>query len=114
MTAGDYFELRCAVLETFYGTMLAEKYTVGQAADRCLVEFRRDVLRAGWEALAVLACLLARVARHDRPALARFAREMAAMQKLAVAPACRQALDRRAWGRVQEDLGFIRQPGPAK
>lgn len=103
----DYFELRCAVMEMFYGTMLEEHYTVGQAADRCLVEFQLEVEGGGRTALTVLSCLLARVARHERKALAQFTREVEAARALEKAPACWKGLEKIERERMREDLRFI-------
>lgn len=35
----NYYELKYLVTETFYENILQEKYTIGQSAGRCFVEF---------------------------------------------------------------------------
>ena len=42
MKTSGYYELRCAVVEMFYEVLQADKSAVGQAAGRCLVEFRGE------------------------------------------------------------------------
>lgn len=107
MNVAPYFELRAAVLETFYETLMAERYSVGQAAGRCLVEFRRETAGGGRDALVALSVLLARVARHDPAALARFQPQIDAMQSVARRNACWRGLAGLAKERLQEDLRFI-------
>lgn len=109
MSVSPYYELRAAVLETFYETLLAERYSIGQAAGRCLVEFRRETEGGGRDALVALSVLLARVARHDPAALARFRTQMATMQALAKRNACWRGLAGLAKERLQEDLRFVAQ-----
>lgn len=103
-----YYELRCAVMEAFYSAIVAEQFTVGQAADRCLMEFSSEVQEHGCEALMVLSCLLARTARHDRRALKRFAEEVKALALLEKTPVCWKGLTRREKSRMLEDIRFIR------
>jgi hypothetical protein len=103
---GYYFELRCAVAEMFYEVLLAEHYTVGQAAARCLVEFRQDLNRGGRDALVVLSVLLARAARHDAKALAGFASEIATLRTLAKKSSCWKGLGAEAGARLKEDVRF--------
>ena len=100
----SYFELRCAVLETFYDVLVSEGYTIGQAAGRCLVEFRTEAQGGGQGALIVLATLLSRVARHDPEALARFAAEVGALRALGKKAACWRDLAAIEKERLQEDL----------
>ena len=106
MDKGFYFELRCAVVEMFYEVLLAERYTIGQAAARCLVEFRQDLNRGGRDALVVLSVLLSRVARHDAKALAGFAPEVATLRTLGKKHSCWRGLESPAKDRLQEDVRF--------
>ncbi len=106
MKPSPYFELRAAVVETFYETLLSERYTIGQAAGRCLVEFTRETKSGGRDALVALSVLLARVARHDPAVLARCRSEIAALEALAKQPACWRGLSRLAKERMQEDIRF--------
>ena len=106
MPAVAYFELRCAVVETFYETLRAEDYTIGQAAGRCLVEFRREAQGGGRDALVVLSVLLSRVARHEPAALARFQPEIGAMQALAKKAVCWKGLAAGERERLEEDVRF--------
>ena len=105
----EYFELRCAVVEMFYETMRTENYTVGQAASRCLVEFRREILGGGREALVVLSVILSRVAHHDPAALLRFASEMDNMLNLVHETQAGEGLGRSARARLQEDVRFSQE-----
>ncbi len=107
MKKGYYFELRCAVEEMFYENLLAEKYTIGQAAGRCLAEFRTEAQGGGQEAFVVLGVLLSRVARHDPAALARFAPEVEALRALDRKSACWRGLAGIEKERLQEDLRFV-------
>jgi hypothetical protein len=102
----SYFELRCAVVEMFYETLREEGYTIGQAASRCLVEFRQEVQGAGQEGLVVLSVLLARVARYEAKALKDFTPELSALQALGRKTACWKGLDAAEKARLQEDLRF--------
>ena len=105
----NYFKLRCAVMETFYSGIVSEKYTVGQATDRCLVEFGAEVRENGRDALVVLSSLLARTARHDHSALKRFAEELGTLALLEKKPACQKGLNSGEKARMLEDVRFIRK-----
>ena len=107
MKSGSYFELRCAVLETFYEVLLSEHYTIGQAAGRCLVEFRSEAQGGGQDALVAGSVILSRVARHDPSALARFQAEIGAMQALAKQSACWKGLSTSEKERMKEDVRFV-------
>ena len=109
MARSSYFRCRCAVVEAFYELLQAEGYSIGQAAGRCLVEFRDDAQGDGQPALVVLSVLLARVARHDPRALARFQPELARLRTLAKKAACWQGLAVEERERLQEDLRFVLQ-----
>ncbi len=102
----SYFELRGAVVEMFYETLLAEKYTIGQATGRCLVEFHHEAQGGGRDALVVLSVILSRAARHEPAALARFQPEIGAMQALAKKSACWKGLAPVEKERLKEDLRF--------
>lgn len=39
----NYYELKYLVTETFYENILQEKYTIGQSAGRCFVEFYNEI-----------------------------------------------------------------------
>lgn len=106
MEKESYYELRCAVVETFYEVLLSEGYTVGQAAGRCLVEFRSESQGGGQTGLVVLSAILSRVARHDPAALARFQAEIGAMQALAKQSACWKGLSSSEKERMKEDVRF--------
>jgi len=101
-----YFELRCAVVEMFYETLLEERYTIGQAASRCLVEFRKEVQGGKQEGLIVLSVLLSRVARYEPQRLADYAAEVTALRALGRKSACWRGLARPARERLEEDLRF--------
>ena len=107
MEKESYYELRCAVVETFYEVLLAEGYTIGQAASRCLVEFRSESQGGGQTGLVVLSAILSRVARHDPAALARYQAEIGAMQALAKKSACWRGLSAGEKKRLEEDLRFV-------
>ncbi len=103
----NYYELRCAVVEMFYETLFEERYTIGQAASRCLVEFRRETQGGDREELVVLSVLLSRVARHEPASLKDFKAEVTALRALEKKPACRQGIEGSAGERLREDLRFI-------
>ena len=107
MEPETYFELRCAVVETFYEVLRSEGYTIGQAASRCLVEFRSEAQGGGRAALIVLSVILSRVARHEPAALERFRSELGALQALAKKSACWRGLSAGEKERLQEDVRFV-------
>ena len=113
MEKGAYYELRCAVEEMFYENLLAERYTIGQAAGRCLVEFRSEAQGGGQDALVVLSVLLSRVARHEPATLARFAPEVEALRAIGKKSACWRGLSSGARARMQEDLRFALEKAEA-
>ena len=106
MNTVPYYELRCAVSEMFYEILLEEHYSIGQAASRCLVEFRREVQGGTQEGLVVLSVLLSRVARHESVALAGFAPEIGALQALSKKSGCWKKLSSGEKERMQEDVRF--------
>ncbi len=106
MEKESYFELRCAVVETFYEVLRSEGYTIGQAASRCLVEFRSEAQGGGRTALVVLSVLLSRVARYEPAALERYQAEIGAMQALAKKAACWKGLAPGEIKRMKEDVCF--------
>lgn len=107
MEKESYYELRCAVVETFYEVLQSEGYSIGQAAGRCLVEFRTEAQGGGRTALVALSVLLSRVARHEPAALARFAPEIDALRALAKKSACWRGLASGEKKRLEEDLRFV-------
>jgi hypothetical protein len=106
MKPWSYFELRSAVLETFYEALVSDGHTVGQAAGRCLVEFRGEAQDGGQNALVVLGTVLARVARHDPAALARLAPEISALRGLERKSKCWRGMTGVEKERAREDLRF--------
>jgi hypothetical protein len=114
LETGGYYELRCAVEETFYENLLAERYTIGQAAGRCLVEFRGEAQGGGQDALVVLSVLLSRVARHEPATLARFAPEVEALRAIGRKSACWRGLASGAKARLEEDLRFVLEKAAAQ
>ena len=108
----SYYELRCAVVEMFHETMLAEGYTIGQAAGRCLVEFRQEIVAGGQDALVALSVILSRVARHDAPALARCVPEVAMLQQLAGRHDWGRDLSPGELSRLREDLNYLNERVP--
>lgn len=107
MEPESYYELRSAVVEMFYEVLMAEGYTIGQAAGRCLVEFRRETQGGGRNGLVALSVLLARVARHEPAALARFQPEVRALAALAKQTTCWRGLAAGEKERLQEDVRFV-------
>lgn len=107
MEPESYYELRNAVVETFYEVLLSEGYTIGQAASRCLVEFRSETQSGGRPGLIALSVLLARVARHEPAALARFQPEVRALAALAKQSACWRGLKTGEKERLREDARFV-------
>ncbi len=113
MEPESYYELRCAIVETFYEVLLAEGYTVGQAASRCLVEFRSESQGGGRTALVALSVVLSRVAKHDPAALDRYQAEIGAMQALAKRSACWKGLADGERRRMKEDVRFVSEKASA-
>ena len=113
MAAESYYELRNAVVETFYEVLLSEGYAIGQAASRCFVEFRSESQGGGRTGLVVLSVLLSRLARHDPTALARYPAEIGAMQALAKKSACWRGLSSGEKERLKEDLRFVLEKAAA-
>ena len=113
MEKESYYELRCAVVETFYEVLRSEGYAIGQAASRCLVEFRSESQGGGRTGLVVLSVILSRVARHDPAALARYRAEIGAMQALAKKSACWRGLSSGEKKRLEEDLRFVLEKAAA-
>lgn len=113
MEAETYYELRNAIVETFYEVLLAEGYTIGQAAGRCLVEFRRETQSGGRQGLIALSVLLARVARHEPAALARFQPEVRALAAVAKQSACWRGLASGEKSRLKEDVRFVAEKAAA-
>ena len=114
MKTFSYYELRCAVSETFYEVLLGERYTLGQAAGRCLTEFRSEAQGAGQEALGVLSVVLSRVARHEPAALPRFSPEIEAVKALAKKSACWKGLSSGETSRMKEDVRFVVEKAEAQ
>ena len=114
MKTFSYYELRCAVSETFYEVLLGERYTLGQAAGRCLTEFRSEAQGAGQEALVVLSVVLSRVARHEPAALPRFLPEIVALKALAKKSACWKGLSSGETERMKEDVRFVIEKASAQ
>ena len=106
MERESYYELRCAVVETFYEVLRSEGYTIGQAAGRCLVEFRSEAQGGGRSALVALSVLLSRVARHEPAALSRFRPELDALRALSKKSVCWRGLASGERKRLEEDLRF--------
>ncbi len=105
----NYYKLRCAVIETFYETLLEEKYTFGQAASRCLIEFRREMGGADHAKLIVLSILLSRLARHEPSSLNDFRGPVNTLRDLGRQSSLREGLDPSEIARLEEDLRFINE-----
>ena len=114
MKSSPYYELRCAVIEMFYETLREEGYTIGQAASRCLVEFRQEILGGGQEAMVVLSVLLSRVARHEPAALEHYAPERSALRALVRKPSCWRNLASGEKDRMREDVRFTLEKAPGR
>ena len=107
MDPESYYELRSAVVETFYEVLVSEGYSIGQAASRCLVEFRSETQGGGRTGLVALSVLLARVARHEPATLVRFLPEVNALAALAKQSACWRGLASGEKARLKEDVRFV-------
>ena len=103
----SYYELRCAVVEMFYETLLEEGYTIGQATSRCLVEFRREAQGGGQAGFIVLSVLLSRVARHEPATLADFHPEVTALRALGRKTANWKGIHGTEKERLREDLRYV-------
>ena len=113
MEPESYYELRCAVVETFYEVLMSEGYTIGQATGRCLVEFRSETQGGGRTGLIALSVLLARVARHEPATLARFQPEVNALAALAKQSVCWRGLASGEKERLKEDVRFVAEKAAA-
>lgn len=78
----NYYELKYLVTETFYENILQEKYTIGQSAGRCFVEFYNEITLNNIESLIVYSTVLARIAKHEN-VLDSFKKEVKSMNDLA-------------------------------
>lgn len=79
----NYYELKYLVTETFYENILQEKYTIGQSAGRCFVEFYNEITLNNIESLIVYSTVLARVTKHEKNVLDLFKKEVKSMNDLA-------------------------------
>ena len=79
----NYYELKYLVTETFYENILQEKYTIGQSAGRCFVEFYNEITLNNIESLIVYSTVIARVAKHEKNVLDLFKKEVKSMNDLA-------------------------------
>ena len=79
----NYYELKYLVTETFYENILQEKYTIGQSAGWCFVEFYNEITLNNIEALIVYSTVLARIAKHEKNVLDSFKKEVKSMNDLA-------------------------------
>ena len=102
-----YYELRGAVVEMFYETLLAERYTIGQAASRCLIEFRQEILGGKRDALVTLATVFSRVARHEPEALARFGPELKTLEDMSRNALLWTGMGRGVRARLHEDVSYV-------
>ncbi|MBD7912479.1 MULTISPECIES: hypothetical protein [Clostridium] len=80
----NYYKLKYLITETFYENILEEKYTIGQSAGRCFVEFYNELNLNNIESLIVYSTVLARVARHEKSVLNSLGKELEEMNKLLV------------------------------
>ena len=103
----EYYELRSAVVEMFYETLLTERYTIGQAASRSLVEFRREILGGGRDALVALATIFSRVARHEPAALTRFGPELESLHAISRNSLLWKGMGVGQRARLREDVNFV-------
>jgi hypothetical protein len=106
MSPEPYFELRCAVVEMFYGNLLDEKYTLGQTTARTLSEFQQEIGEGGRNALVILSVVLALLARHEADALSGFASEIESLRTISANAALQEGLSDDEKERLQEDIAF--------
>ena len=103
----SYYELRSAVVELFYETLIEEHFTFGQATARCLVEFRREAQGGQQEGLILLSALLSRLARHEPETLADFGAEVIALRALSKKSRFWWGLESQVKERIKEDVRFV-------
>ena len=111
MKASNYYPLRCAVVETFWGAFAGEKLTLGQAAGRCLVEFTSELAGHGRDALIVLSVVLSRLGRYEPTVLRRFGAELKRMKEISEKPGCWSGLDVSEKARMREDVQLALEKG---
>jgi len=106
MSQEPYFELRCAVVEMFYGNLLDEKYTLGQTASRCLSEFQQEVGEGERNALIVLSVTLSLLGRHEMSKLSDFGEEIKSLKLLRDKADLWEGLSADEKERMQEDIAY--------
>lgn len=78
----EYYKLKYYVIESFYEKIVAENYTIAQAADRCLVEFWKQISDGGISALVVYSTLFSKTVFHSPEQLKHFQKQIATLLKL--------------------------------
>ncbi len=106
MSPESYFELRCAVVEMFYGNLIDEKYTLGQTTDRCLSEFQQEIGEGERNALVVLSVTLSLLGRHETSKLSDFGDEIKSLKALSDKADLWEGLSADEKERMQEDIEF--------
>jgi len=106
MSQESYFELRCAVVEMFYGNLIDEKYTLGQTTDRCLSEFQQEIGEGGRNALVILSVTLSLLGRHEASKLSDFADGIKVLKALSEKVDLWEGLSADEKERLQEDIAF--------
>ncbi len=106
MSQEQYFELRCAVVEMFYGNFIDEKYTLGQTTDRCLSEFQQEIGEGGRNALIILSVTLSLLGRHEAGKLSDFTAEIKTLGTLSEKTDLWEGLSEDEKERMQEDIAY--------
>lgn len=104
----EYYKLKYYVTESLYEKIVAENYTIAQAADRCLVEFWKQISDGGINALVIYSTLFSRTAFHSPEQLKHFQKQIAKMNQLST-PEIHQMLSEDALEELIDDIDAINQ-----
>ena len=103
----SYYELKYLIIETFYENILEEKYTIGQSAGRCFIEFYNEVNLINIESLIVYSTVLARVAKHEKSVLNSLEKEVQQMNSLFIQKDILNNINDDEVKALKEDIDYI-------
>ncbi len=89
----NYYQLKYFLIDLFYENIIKEQYTVGQSADRCIVEFQDYIQKNDLNQLIVYASILAKAADCEKDSLKYFHNEIDIISQLSKTIDLSQALD---------------------
>lgn len=103
----NYYELKYLVTETFYENILEEKYTAGQSAGRCFIEFYSELKLNNIESLIVYSTVLARVAKHEKSVLNSLEKEIQQMNNLFIQNDILHNINEDEVEALKEDVDYV-------